>query len=81
VFVFASTVVVKCTVVLVHFMEIYGGVEVWHQAFLTLSGQPHVLAPLPHWSKSLLWINIKTDLKEIVLMMETDSLCVVLCRL
>jgi hypothetical protein len=72
VFVFALTVNVESKVVLVHFMKVYEGVEVQHHAFLTFSGQPHVLAPLTPWSKSLLRINIKTGLKEIVLMMQTD---------
>jgi hypothetical protein len=48
--------------------EVYVGVKVQHHAFLTLIGQPPVLAPLPPWSKFLLRINIKTDHKEIVLM-------------
>ena len=80
-FVFALTVVVKCKVFLVYFMKIYERVEVQHHAFLTLSGQPHVLAPQPPWSKSLLRINTKMDLKEIVLLMPTDPLCGILCRL
>ena len=43
-FLFALTVVI-CKVVLMHFMKISEAVEVQYHAFLTLSGQPHVLAP------------------------------------
>ena len=65
VFIFALSLFDKCKVVFLHFMKMYGGVEVQHHAFVILNGQPHVLAPQPPWIKSLLWINIKIVLKKL----------------
>ena len=64
-FKFALTVVVKFKVVFLCFMKIYGGVEVQHHAFLTLSLQPQVLAPQPPGANPCYELILKQNLKKL----------------